>query len=268
MEGSMIDADKMKALLGDCAIGSPLLCMEEVDSTNLEIQRRRKAGMGHGLVAVAESQSGGKGRRGRQWVSKPGCNLYFSMLLCPDLPLSETSMLTLVMAMAVCRAVRRQGLPVQIKWPNDVVADGKKICGILTELFLERDGGFYVVIGTGINVNQKEFPDPIKQTATSLLDRLGHPVERETLLAETLRCFAKLYRTFLSAKDLSALRSEYEALLANRGAQVEVMDPQGSFFGIALGIDDRGRLLVQKEDGSIEPVYAGEVSVRGIYGYV
>lgn len=266
----MIEEKKLRALLAGCSMGSTLICREETDSTNPELCRARKGGAGHGTVAVAETQTAGKGRRGRSWESEPGVNLYFSILLLPEAEASRASMLTLVMALAVARAAEELGLPVQIKWPNDVVVNGKKVCGILTELFFEPEGRYYVVIGTGINVNQTTFPEEISASATSLRNesREGRPFDREALLARVLRLFEADYERFLSDGDLRGLRPEYEAYLVNRGAAVRVEDPVGAWTGTALGIDDGGELLVRCSDGGVETVYAGEVSVRGIYGYV
>lgn len=270
----MIDEKKLTGLLGNCPIGGQLIMKESTDSTNLDIERAAEEGAPHGLVAVAEQQTAGKGRRGRSWVSPPGENLYFSMLLIPKLAADQASMVTLVMALAVAGAVKRAGLDAKIKWPNDVVVNGKKICGILTELFFKKDGSYYVVIGTGINVNQKGFPEEIQETATSLYrekrEQTGADglLDRESLLADVLQLFSCYYDRLEECGNLSGLRREYESLLANYEQQVEVLDPKGTWKGIALGIDDVGELLVRHEDGQVEAVYAGEVSVRGIYGYV
>lgn len=265
----MLDEKKLKELLTGCSIGGTLICREQTDSTNSEICRARRAGAGHGTAAIAEEQTAGRGRRGRSWESEPGVNLYFSMLLLPELEVQKASMLTLVTALAVAGALRELGLPVQIKWPNDVVTAGKKVCGILTELYFEPEGRYYVVVGVGINVNQTAFPEEMRQSATSLRNAAGGRVfDREAVLARVLRLFEAHYERFLSDGGFGGLRPAYEAYLANRGAAVRVEDPKGAWTGTALGIDDAGELRVQRPDGSTETVYAGEVSVRGIYGYV
>ena len=160
------------------------------------------------------------------------------------------------------------GLDVGIKWPNDVVINGKKICGILTEMYQSAAGSFFLVIGTGINVNQKEFPEEVKKTADSLALELGTDVDREVLLASVLRHFWDCYDSFLETMDLSGQKELYESFLVNKGRVVEVLDPKGEWQGTAIGIEKTGELLVRRKDGSVEAVYAGEVSVRGIYGYV
>lgn len=264
----MLNGEKLTELLKGCPIGTRLIYKDTVDSTNLVIKRAALCGASHGTVAIAEQQTAGRGRRGRSWVSEPGVNLYFSMMLCPDFPTRKAAMLTLVMALAVAQAVRHEGLDAKIKWPNDVVIDGKKICGILSELYLKEDDSFYVIIGTGINVNQEEFPGEIKKTAASLKSAGGRQVSREELLSSVLHFFSEYYGRFVQDGDLSGLRREYESLSVNCDAEVEVMDPKGAWNGTAKGINDTGELLVRRKDGHVEAVFAGEVSVRGIYGYV
>ncbi|MBQ7839520.1 MAG: biotin--[Lachnospiraceae bacterium] len=269
----MIEKKKLSVLLDNCLFGNRMICREVTDSTNLEICCARKEGAKEGCLAIAEQQTAGKGRRGRNWSSPPGENLYFSLLLCPQTEPSKASMVTLLMAMAVVRAVRGLGLDGKIKWPNDVVLSGKKVCGILTELFFESDGGYYVVIGTGINVNQTVFAQEIQATAASLKTELDFAdvqstIDRENLLCAVLKSFEQYYGKFQADGDLSGLRMEYEEMLANRNMAVKVLDPKGAWEGVALGINDTGELLVRRPDGGVEAVYAGEVSVRGIYGYV
>lgn len=264
----MLKKEKLEALIGACPIGNALIIKEVTDSTNLDIKRAAENGACHGVVAVGEQQTAGKGRRGRSWVSPPGENLYFSMLLCPGFPADKAFMVTPVMALAVAQAARGIGLEAGIKWPNDVVIHGKKVCGILTELFFKEDGSFYVIIGTGINVNQRSFPEEIQDRATSLCTEKGEAVGREELLAAVLHFFAEYFERLERDGNLSGLKAEYESLLVNLNAPVEVLDPKGAWKGVAGGIDDMGELLVRREDGKVEAVYAGEVSVRGIYGYV
>lgn len=264
----MVNRKKLTELIGDCPIGNRLIIKEVTDSTNLDIRRAAEDGAAHGTIAVGEQQTAGKGRRGRAWVSPPGENLYFSMLLCPDFAADKAFMVTPVMALAVAQAARSAGLEAGIKWPNDVVINGKKVCGILTELFFREDGSFYVVIGTGINVNQQSFPEEIQDRATSFHKEKGEAADREMLLSQVLHFFADYYDRLEQSGNLSGLKKEYESLLVNLNARVEVLDPKGAWKGAAEGIDEKGELLVRHDDGRLEAVYAGEVSVRGIYGYV
>lgn len=239
-----------------------------VDSTNLWAKEEGQSGAAHGNVYVADMQTAGRGRRGRAWESPAGENLYFSLLLRPQFTADKASMLTLVMAMAVAEAVKSYGAPAGIKWPNDIVLNGKKLCGILTEMHLETDGAYYVIVGVGVNVKQKEFAPEIADMATGIEKELNMEVDREELLERILKGFDKFYREFTLCRDFSLLRPLYDDILINRGNHVKVLDPKGEFTGIARGINEQGELLVEKENGEVMTVYAGEVSVRGIYGYI
>ena len=249
--------------------GTQVAFFEETDSTNNEIRRLAEQGAPHGTLAVAERQLGGKGRRGRVWTSPAGVGIWMSMLLRPQIDPMAASMLTLVMALSTRRGIEKAtGLKSEIKWPNDLVLNKKKICGILTEMSAQIDYINYVVIGTGINVNQMEFPEEIAEIATSLAIEMGHPVNRAKVVAAVLEAFEEDYEKFLEAGDLSGLKEAYEAVLANKDQPVRVLDPKEPFEGVALGITPTGELRVQKEDGTIAEVHSGEVSVRGLYSYV
>ena len=241
---------------------------EETGSTNTEIRSLAEQGAPHGTLAVANAQNKGKGRRGRVWTMQPDTSIAMSLLLRPDFSPSHASMVTLVMGLAVARACTEVcGVDVRIKWPNDVVCGGRKISGILTELSTEVDYINYIVVGVGINCAQTSFPPEIADTATSLLLESGKPVNRARLIAACMKWFEHYYDTFAGDGDLSALSEEYNALLAGKGNTVRILTPGDEHTGISLGINQRGELLVQRPDGTIEEVYAGEVSVRGVYGY-
>ena len=241
---------------------------EEIDSTNTEVRRLSQAGAEQGLVAVADKQSAGKGRRGRGWESPAGTNLYFSILLRPAFTPEKAPMLTLLMAYSVVRVLRGEGQQAQIKWPNDVVLSNKKLCGILTEMHMTGCQIEDVIIGVGINVNTTEFPEELKEKATSLRIETGIELERKSLLQCILQEFQKQYECFLEWEDLSFIKEDYNQMLINRNREVQVLEPGKEYHAEALGINELGELLVRKESGSIEAVFAGEVSVRGIYGYV
>lgn len=250
-------------------IGKELYYKETTGSTNVDVKHLLEDGAGEGILVVGGEQTQGRGRRGRSWQSPPHTNIYMSLGLRPDYQPDLAPMVTLIQAMAVAKAVDDVcELETQIKWPNDVVINGKKICGILTEMSAETGYIQYVVIGTGINVNIKEFPEEIRETATSLCIEKGETILRAPIIAKTMEYFEDFYNRFLQTKDLSLLIDDYNALLVNRNREVKVLDPQNEFEGIARGIDKTGQLLVEKSDGTIEAVYAGEVSVRGVYGYV
>ena len=239
----------------------------EIDSTNLWIKRLAKEGAPEGTLALAEFQSAGRGRLGRSWEVPEGTSVMMSILLRPKFEPQYAPTLTLVMGMAVAKAVKSLGFDVSIKWPNDVVVSHKKICGILTEMGV-RDGKIdYAVIGVGINVNIREFPEEMVDKATSLYLESGKEFDRSQIPGLVMEAFEKYYEKFAATCDLSGLKEEYESILANYNQPVRVLAKE-PYEGVARGITDGGELLVEKTDGTIVAVSAGEVSVRGLYSYV
>lgn len=269
-------------------IGHKIIYMQCVDSTNEEAKRGGDNGASHGTVYVAEEQTAGKGRRGRSWLSESAENLYFTLLLKPDIAPEKATMLTLVMAHAVSQAIEKMtGLVAGIKWPNDIVVNKKKVCGILSEMKLDKGRSAYCVIGVGINIGQTEFPEELQDKATSLWAELmagreedisgaktiavpgkNQILNKQTLLQEILKVFEGAYQAFLKTEDLSPMLDAYNAHLVNKNQNVRVLEPAGAYEGVALGVTSTGELLVEKNDKTVQKVYAGEVSVRGLYGYV
>ena len=239
----------------------------EIDSTNLWIKRLAKEGAPEGTLALAEFQSAGRGRLGRSWEVPEGTSVMMSILLKPKFEPQYAPTLTLVMGMAVAKAVKKLGFDVSIKWPNDVVVSHKKICGILTEMGV-RDGKIdYAVIGVGINVNIREFPEEMADKATSLYLESGRKFDRSQIPGLVMEAFEEYYEKFAATCDLSGLKEKYESILANYNQPVRVLAKE-PYEGVARGITDGGELLVEKTDGTIVAVSAGEVSVRGLYSYV
>ena len=247
--------------------GNTVPFARETDSTNLWIKRLAKEGASEGTLALAEFQSAGRGRLGRSWEVPEGTSVMMSILLRPKFEPQYAPTLTLVMGMAVAKAVKNLGFDVSIKWPNDVVVSHKKICGILTEMGV-RDGKIdYAVIGVGINVNIREFPEEMADKATSLYLESGREFDRSQIPGLVMEAFEKYYEKFAATCDLSGLKEEYESILANYNQPVRVLAKE-PYEGVARGITDGGELLVEKTDGTIATVSAGEVSVRGLYSYV
>ena len=208
-------------------------------------------------------------RRGRVWKSPSGSSIYMTILLYPDIPPVKAPQLTLLMAIAVAEGIQEvTGLETKIKWPNDIVVNGRKICGILTEMSTEIDYINHVVIGAGINVNQDTFSDDIKATASSLKLELGKSVKRSELIAAVMKSFEKCYEIFIKTEDLSGLQELYNSMLVNRDQEVKVLEPGNEYKAHAIGINQTGELIVRTPDGKEKEIYAGEVSVRGVYGYV
>ena len=255
----------------DMSFPVPLIHISETNSTNSYLQTlcAKQQGVAAFTTVVADFQTSGRGQRGNSWESEPKKNLLFSFVLFPDfLEARRQFLISQIVSLAIKEELDSYADDFSIKWPNDVVLHQKKICGILTEMSAEPDYINHVIIGVGINVNQTEFPEEIAKTATSLCIEMGQAVQRASVIAAVMSYFENYYEKFIQAGDLSAILEEYNDRLVNRNAQVRVLDPKGEFSGTALGINKSGELLVKKEDGSVAEVYAGEVSVRGIYGYV
>lgn len=254
--------------------GRKLYYADATGSTNMDAKHYAEEGDPHGTTVVADMQTAGKGRRGRKWQSPSGINTYFTILLKPSFTPDKASMLTLVMALSVAEAIEEiTELKADIKWPNDIVVNKRKVVGMLTEMSTtpEMDEIQYVVVGVGVNVNNssaEEFPEEIRQTATSLKIESGQQINRAILLEHILARFEHNYEKFERTLDLSELIVDYQKHLVNVDAQVRVLDPAGEYTGISRGINKTGELIVEKEDGGVVNVYAGEVSVRGLYGYV
>ena len=245
-----------------------IIYLPETDSSNIQAKLLGESGGSNGTVIVTDRQTAGRGRRGREWISPSG-NIYFSMLLYPDVRVERAPMITLIAAMAVAKAVREsEKLETMIKWPNDVVANGKKICGILTESSTDLEYIQYVVVGIGINSNQKEFDVEIRKMATSISLENGRDVKRAKLLAKFFDCFEEYYDTFLKTEDMSNLSETYNELLINKGRDVKIIEKDRERVLKAIGINNMGGLIVENSNGEKETIISGEVSVRGLYGYV
>ncbi len=263
------DQETLSGLIKTKWAGRKLFFYESLDSTN--VQARREAGLGapHGTLVVADKQTQGRGRRGREWESPSNANIYFTILLRPEFEPDQASMLTLLMAYCVANAITIEtGEQALIKWPNDIVMNGKKVCGILTELEVKEGSINNVVIGVGINVSKQTFSSDTMDKATCIETECGKNISRGALIAQIMKVFEDNYNDFIIAKDLSPIIEEYNAILVNKDAQVCVLDPLGEFRAIAKGVTPTGKLLVETQEGEWKEIYAGEVSVRGIYGYV
>ena len=260
---------EIKSLMHTDWVAKKVLYFDTIDSTNTKAQELAEKGYPSGTLVVADKQESGKGRRGRSWVSPSGTGIFMTLMIKPDINPNNASMLTLVAALAVAKAITSvTDEEAMIKWPNDIVVNGKKVCGILTEMNAQFDYINHIVVGIGINVHNESFPEEISQMASSLMiEAGGKRFHRAQIIAETMSYFEQYYDTFLKTQDLSALVREYDKLLVNRNKSVRVLDPKEPFDGKAMGITPKGELIVDTWE-SRKLVSSGEVSVRGIYGYV
>ena len=264
---ALVEREVRRFLAAQCP---DLRCLEEIDSTNSYLKREALAGAPHGTVAVANCQSAGRGRMTRSFQSPPGRGVYLSVLLRPQLPPDKLMGVTGMTAVAVCAAVERAaGVRPKIKWTNDLVLNGRKICGILTEMALEGETGQTqsLVIGAGVNVSHtaEDFGPQVSQMATSLAQE-GYPVSRPALAAAMIE---ELYRlSDALGGDVSGWVDAYRRDCVNLGRPVRLLWTDRQTDAVAVDVDEQFGLVVRLPDGSEQTVRTGEVSVRGLYGYV
>ena len=245
-------------------LGHHIHYCELTTSTNELAKRLAGEGCEDGLVVIAEEQNSGKGRLSRGWFSPFARGVWFSVVLKPPFMPQEASKCTLLAAIAVVKAVNKyKGVQASIKWPNDVLLDGKKLVGILTEMSAEFGRINYIVIGTGINVNvpKEMVPEELRATAVSLADVAREPISRVELLADVLGYMEELYEKVLH-EGFKPVLEEWKKYSSTLGQQVKVIAPDQTYFGEAVDIDEDGLLMVKREDGRIEKVIAGDVSIR------
>ncbi len=248
--------------LNTACIGCEVHYFASTDSTNVRAGELGDSGAPEGTVVVAESQSAGRGRMGRSWISPAGVNLYTSVLLRPQILPLQASQLTFMAAVAVARAVEAvTELPVTVKWPNDILINGKKVAGLLNEVSAEMEGIHYVVLGIGININMDsgQFPADLRYPATSLMLELGASVERVELARELYRQLDSLYRLYCE-RGFAPVRLAWEALFAMLGCEVAVDCGGQEFRGVVGGINGDGALLLNLADGAVQEIYAGDVT--------
>ena len=250
-------------------LGKPLHFFATLDSTNTYAARLAREGAPEGTVVIADSQSSGRGRLGRTWVSPPTVNLYLSVILRPPGPAAAAPQLSLLAAVAVAEAITQVcGLTPAIKWPNDVLVGGKKVCGILAEMQTEAETLGAVVLGIGVNLNAPltAFPEELRDKASSLLLASGQPVDRSAFTASLLTQLEKAYVLWLGG-GFSALRPAWGRHAAGLiGKQITVAAPEGTVAGTVLGFDTDGALLLREEQsGALRRLLAGDVTVVGGY---
>lgn len=250
-------------------VGRNIEYYDTITSTNMRGKEIAEVA-DEGTVIISEEQTMGRGRLGRNWTSPKGKGLWFSIVLKPHIKPDKLSKITLIGAAAVYKALKEIGIQSYIKWPNDIVIDGKKVCGILTEMVFKSESIYYVIMGIGINANldEKDFHEELKDKATSLKIVKKSEIDRNKLLAYVLNNFEKLYIPFKENEDISETIkiSRENSILLNR--EVRIIKDNMERKGKVLDIDKEGQLIVKYEDGKVEPIFFGEVSIRGMGGYV
>jgi len=256
-----IDVEALRGRRQGGVIGREIVYRHEIPSTNTLATELAQQGAAEGTIVVAEQQTGGKGRLGRDWISPKG-NLFVSIILRPPVPVHRAPLATLMGAVAVASAVRRRtGLHAGIKWPNDLLVNGRKVCGLLSEMSAEPDRVRHLVLGIGVNVNLDPavLPPEVRTRSTSLAAESSGSVDRTQLLADLLEQLEHWYAGFLTGPD--AVLSAWRELNVTLGRRVSVSGPGGVFDGEARDIDIEGRLIVRLDDGTERSVGAGDVTL-------
>ena len=266
---SRAQADSLEAQAILCGLqtawaGREIVYYPETDSTNRRARMLAGEGAPHGTLVIADSQSAGRGRRGRGWISPAGDGIFMSLLIRPDIHPSKVAKLSLLTALAVAEAIAKEtGLDARIKWPNDIVISGRKVCGMLLEMTADEHTVHDVVAGIGINVHQAAFDEEIAHTASSLDLLAGRRHDRAALVRAFLCAFESAMEM-----DETAMMAAYAARSATIDQRVQVISLTGTFTGTAVGVTESGSLLVEDETGEVREVLAADVSVRGIMSYV
>ncbi len=255
--------ESIKKLLKTETVGKTIYSFEEVGSTNEVAYELARHGAPEGSIIIADSQTRGKGRLQRRWISPPGVNLYMSVIFRPRIAAKDAPLLTLVASIAIAQAIKNKVDDTQIKWPNDVLIQGKKVAGVLTGMQASQDKVDFVIVGIGVNLNmtremmQKEMGE-VSEIATSLREALGHEIEREKFTADLIGELEVWYQEFLQVGK-SRIINEWMKRWGAIDRRVLVRFDGREIEGIASGIDENGYLLVKKNDGTMERIIAGDV---------
>lgn len=254
--------NEIKPLLNTKEIGQEIIHADELSSTNDYAKALAQKPFLEGTAVICEFQNKGRGRIGREWISPKGKGINMSILIKPKLPMHGVTIITLLTALSVCRAIEAvANVSPQIKWPNDIMLNGKKLCGILTEANGEIDHVNYLAIGIGLNVNVEsdELGSDLRKTATSLLIETGQEHSRKTIVAEILNSFEKYYYAFIKGENII---DEYKIKCMNYGKKINLVNNGVSTGATAIDILENGTLLVKLDSGEIKEIMSGEISVR------
>ncbi len=252
-------------------LGKEILHYDSISSTNDLVKELALKNGKEGLVIISEEQIKGRGRRGRNWQSPKGKGIWMSILLRPDIPPKEGPKFTLLSAVAVTKAIKEAtGIEGKIKWPNDIIVNNKKVCGILTEMNAEMDLINYIIIGIGINVNGKteDFSHELKDRAISLSQVKGDYISRKEIVRKILENIENYYLEFIQSMDFSDILEEWKGLSCNLGKEVRAIVKGREIIGQAIDINKDGSLILKTKDGEAVEIIYGDVKVRGIDDYV
>jgi len=243
----------------------PCLVLDTVDSTNSEAERLLNADRKTPFAVFANQQEKGRGRLGRKWHSPATGNLYLSVAFRPDLPARELPVFNLWFGLRICQFLRKKtGLDLQVKWPNDLMFEGRKVGGMLAEAKIDVDCIRGLVFGLGLNVNarRRHFPKTLVRAASSFAETIGHSIRLHELASDLVRCILRAYREFVRGPDSAVLRKEWKALDALKGQSVLAQSGKETLSGTARGIDANGSLIVRLNDGKLRKLRSADVTLR------
>ncbi len=265
MTSSMIG--KLNGLLKTQSIGRLIHYQDELGSTNTVLLELGEKGASEGTIVIADKQTEGKGRLGRKWISPSGTNLYISVLFRPEISAADSPLFTFLASIALNETIEKTGVTnTEIKWPNDIQMDGKKVAGVLTEMRTKREMVDFIVVGIGVNINMsRDYINAemgnVSRIATSIKENLGKDIDRAKFTADLLLELEKWYQIFCN-KGKKPILEEWTRAWGHMNKRVRInMEGEQGFEGSALGIDDRGYLLVKTDNGEITKIIAGDVSV-------
>lgn len=258
----LVTSAEVRSGLNTSRIGQYVIDLKTTESTNGIAAKMAEQGEPEGTLVIADEQTGGKGRRGRSWFSPAGTGIWMSLILRPLLPMAQAPQLTLVAAVAVSLALTEiTGQKAGIKWPNDILFDHRKNCGILLEMSMESEEIKYVIVGIGVNVNQEitDFPPELQDKVTSLRMIAGHPIKRALVVQRILEQFEILYDRFLEEGGFAPIREQWSRQSVTLGKQVTAHTPRGVLTGVAIDIDEMGALILQDEQGQLQKVFSADI---------
>lgn len=265
---NLVTPHEISEVLKTKVLGKKIYYFEEIGSTNNEAKALSRERAEEGTLFIAEKQLGGKGRLGRTWESPSKTGIWMSLVLCPDIMPQYASQITLVAGLGMCEAIKEiTGLDAKIKWPNDIVVNGKKICGILTEMSAQVEAIDYIVVGIGVNVNMLNFPKTLPY-ASSLALEGDKAYSRREIVARFLEIFEKDYEAYKQKPNLEAIIERYEEACITLHQQIKIVSRNEEIIAQGKGITKDGALVIKMADGTEKQISSGEVSVRGLYGYI
>lgn len=268
-EGDSLNAEALGVELKSCSLVQKIEHFDSIDSTNTYAKNIASDGADEGTLVISDEQVKGRGRLGRSWTSPKGTGIWMSLILRPDIEPIHAAKMTQIAAAAMNESIiRTTGLEAGIKWPNDIILNRKKVCGILTEMSAELNTVNYIVVGIGVNVNVEEFPEEISQTATSLKIESGQTVKRKDIVVEFVKQFEILYNAYIKEGNLQKTLEYCRNNSVTIGQKVRIIHKNETLYGEAVDLNQDGELLVKFDNGEVKPVFYGEVSVRGLTDYI